>query len=213
MIGLTLAVFLPGGMGVIKSAPPETLDRVVASIGNLAITRSDVEAEYRFELFLEGKPPATPPDEAALTRVRDRLLEQKLLDEGAAQTDPADNAIDPLAGIRKRFGSEEAFQSARLALGMDDQQIMARIAFQKRMLRLVDQRFRPAAWPERAEIEAYYRDEFVPDFTRKRRDPAPPLDEVENQIRDILIERNINRLLGSWLEEMKSSRRVRIHDF
>ena len=39
----------------------EVLDRVVASIGEVAITRSDVEREYRLERFLDGQWPPPPP--------------------------------------------------------------------------------------------------------------------------------------------------------
>jgi hypothetical protein len=33
----------------------EILDRVVASIGDVAITQSDLEREYRLERFLDGQ--------------------------------------------------------------------------------------------------------------------------------------------------------------
>ena len=48
------------------SPAAQTLDRVVASIGNLAITASDVEQEYRFERFLDAQWPPPPPNSAAL---------------------------------------------------------------------------------------------------------------------------------------------------
>lgn len=196
----------------------ETVDRVVASIGNVAITQSDVEAEYRFELFLESKFPAPPPDAQTLARVRDRLIEQKLLaqeaaTEGTETTDPPSAVAERLDDVRKKFGSEEAFQSALRAGGLDQGQIVARLGEQERMLRLIDQRFRPAAWPEQAEIEPFYRNTFLPEQARRTPASPPPLAEVEEKIREILLERNINHLLEAWLTEMKSSYRVKVHAF
>ena len=218
MTGLLLAALFTPGPAAATSAASETVDRVVASIGNAAITQADVEAEYRFELFLDGKTPASPPDQATLVAVRDRLIEQRLLGEeaaaeAAAPEDFQAKAAETLNEIRKRYGSEEAFNSALHSLGMDRPQLLARIAQQEKVLRMVEERFRPAAWPEPAEVEAYYRDTFVPEYTRRGTGPPPALPEVENKIKELLIEKKIDRLLEAWLEEMKSGRRVRIHEF
>ncbi|HVB28714.1 MAG TPA: hypothetical protein VNG91_02770, partial [Terriglobia bacterium] len=69
------------GAIAILSAPAEaeTLDRVVASIGNNAITRSDVVEEYRFERFLDGKPPVGTPGQDERQAVLGRLISQNLL--------------------------------------------------------------------------------------------------------------------------------------
>lgn len=204
--------------GILTVSGAESADRVVASIGNLAITQADVEAECRFELFLDGKPAGPPPDPATFAAVRDRLIEQKLLAEEAAaegvETEEATRkAARRLDEVRARFGTPEAFEAALKATGMDEQQAMKRIADQEKALRMIEQRFRPAAWPEPAEIESYYRETFVPEFVRRNNASPPALAEVENQIREILVEKRINHLLENWLAEMKATRRVRIHDF
>lgn len=184
----------------------------------MAITQAEVEAEYRFEMFLEGKLPKAPADLETLARVRDRLIEQKLLAEEAATQgsepqDPPPNATELLAEVRRRFASEEAFGTALRSLGMDAEHIAARIANQEKVLLMIEQRFRPSAWPERAEIEAYYRETFIREFKQRSTGPPPPLNAVENKIREILVEEKINHLLEAWLEEMKSTHRVKVHDF
>ncbi len=60
-------------------ARAETLDAVVASIGNQAITSSDVAQEYRFERFLDGAWPPPAPNAAALAAAREHLTYQILL--------------------------------------------------------------------------------------------------------------------------------------
>jgi hypothetical protein len=42
---------------------------------------------------------------------------------------------------------------------------------------------------------------------------APPLTEVQGQIQEILVQKRINQLLASWLEELKPGRRVRFYSF
>lgn len=213
-----LVCFFAGTSRGVAASMRETVDRVVASIGNLAVTQAEVDAEYRFEMFLDGKLPPSAPDRTALEQVRDRLIEQKLLaeeagGEGTQPANPPASAAARLEQVRQKFASQEVFQSALRALGMDEQQALARITDQENLLRVIDQRFRPMAWPERGEIEAYYRETFLPEFAQLSKSPPPPLNEVENRIRDILVQKKINDLLEKWLEEMKSSRRVKVYAF
>lgn len=200
------------------NAAAETLDRVAASIGNVALTASDVEQEYRFELFLNGQSPSAPPDPATLERVRDRLIEQKLLAEEAEaenveRGDLPRQGADALAEVRRKYPSEEAFQAALRTLEMDEREVLKRLEDQAFVLRIIDQRLRPAAWVEHSEIEAYYSKTFVPEYTRHAARPAPALEGVENQIREILVQEKIDQLLPPWLEELQANRRVRLHLF
>jgi hypothetical protein len=196
----------------------EVLDRVVASIGEVAITQSDVEREYRLERFLDGQWPPPPPDSKTLEQVRERLVYQRLLLEEETPDlshDPTleKTAAEELDGLRKRFPSEREYQSALQALHMDEKQILTTLIDQQRVLRIIEERLRPAAAPGTNDVESYYRDVFTPEFMRTHGPPAPPLTEVEGQIREILAQKKINELLTSWLEELKPSRRVRFYSF
>jgi hypothetical protein len=196
----------------------EILDRVVASIGDVAITQSDVEREYRLERFLDGQWPPPPPDRKTLEQVRERLVYQKLLLEEETQNlsrDPAleKTAAEELEAVRKRFPSEPDYQSALHALHMDEKQILTKLVDQQRILKIVEQRLRPAAAPGTTDVESYYRDVFVPEYTRTHGSPAPPLTEVQGQIQEILVQKRIDQLLASWLEELKPGRRVRFYSF
>jgi len=115
-----LLAMLPGAS--LSSA--EILDRVVASIGDVAITQSDVESEYRLERFLDGQWPPPPPDSKTLDQVRERLVHQKLLLAEENQNLPRDPALENTAaeeldGLRKRFSSEPDFESALHSLHME----------------------------------------------------------------------------------------------
>ncbi len=194
------------------------LDRVVVTIGETAITQSDVEREYQFECFLDGQWPAPPADTAALEQARDRLTYQWLLEiEGettrAGLADPDSSAAEQLQQLHALYGPGDRFDSALRELGMNEQQLLDRLAEQAQILRVIDQRLRPAASPTPAEIENYYRQVFLPSYAQRSKDPAPALAEVENQIREILVQKSVDELLTKWLHNLESSHRVRFHSF
>lgn len=196
----------------------EVVDRVVASLGSQAITESDVRAAYEFELFLEGRNPNAAPDPETARRVLDQLIEQRLLLR-ESETEKWDHpelrsaAEARLEAIRRKFQSEAAFDSALRALRLDQAQVLTRLEDQERILRLIDRRFRPGAWVDESEIEAYYRENFAPEYTRRSGQPAPPLAEVEAQIREILVQKKIDQLLNDWLTDLKGSHVVKLHEF
>ncbi len=197
----------------------QTLDSVTASIGNFAITSSDVEKDYRFECFLDGQWPPPAPTPATLASAREHLTYQELLtrQENPGLADKADSqeaAAARMADLHKEYPSAEAFQRALAGLGMTEAEVTARIAQEELMLRLIDQRLRPAASPSDDQVAEYYRSTFVPEFQRRNSNGTPPqLSEVEGQIREVLTEKRVNELLNQWIEELKPTTRVRFHDF
>jgi hypothetical protein len=96
---------------------------------------------------------------------------------------------------------------------VDEKQILTMLVDQQRILRIVEQRLRPAAAPGTTDVESYYRDVFTPEYTQTHGSAVPPLTEVQGQIQEILVQKRIDQLLASWLEELKPSRRVRFHSF
>jgi hypothetical protein len=210
-------VFLAVGLAPSFSRA-EILDRVVASIGDVAITQSDVEREYRLERFLDGQWPAPPPDRKTLEQVRERLTDQKLLLEEETQDSSQNAALEKTAaeeldGVRKRFSSEPDYQSALHALHMDEKQILTTLVAQQRILRIVEQRLRPGATPGTTDVESYYRDVFTPEYKQTHGSAVPPLTEVQGQIQEILVQKRIDQLLARWLAELKPSRAVRFYSF
>ncbi len=200
------------------TAAPETLDRVVVSIGNTAVMESEILSEYRFELFLNGKDPRAIPDTPALESARDRLVDQKLLaieevTDVIAPEEIGKAASNRLTEIRRKFATEEAFQSSLQLLGLNVEEVLARLAEHEHILRLIDRRLRPEAVVESTEVEAYYLDTFVPQYSARGEGPPPALSEVEGQIREILTQKKIDELLSTWLKELKSAHRVTVHSF
>jgi peptidyl-prolyl cis-trans isomerase SurA len=209
---LILAASQPAG-----NAFGQVLDRVAASVGNTAITERDVTMECRFESFLEGRMPAREYDSEARTAALNRLISQVLL-QRQLQAAPekassgAETAGDVLQQTRERFSSEAEYEAAVRQLGMSEKQITERIETYQRTLRVIEQRFEAPAAPTAEQIGKYYRETFQPEYQRLHAGTAPALSGVEPEIRQILIQQNINQLLHDWLEEMRGTEHVRIRE-
>ncbi len=195
----------------------QTVDRIVSSIGKLAITESDVEIEDRFEIFLGEQRSPVIGGTAAFEQVRDRLIDQKLLlteadRDGIPPADASAVALR-LAEIRKKYESEAGFQSALRTLGTSERQVLERLGEQGRIVQLIDQRLRPHCVVNDSEIQAYYQETLLPKYPSGSNDAAPPLTEVQGRIREVLIEKKLNQLLSEWLKQLRATYAVKIHAF
>ena len=198
------------------AASSRTIDRVVASVDGMAITQSDVETEYRTEVFLEeGRVPSMLPDSKTLSQILERVIDQKLL-MGEAAAEHADltasqlRAEQTLADLRNQFSSEEAFHGALRSLGLNEDELLTRIEEQELILRIVDQKLRPLVSVGHNEIEAYYRATFLPEWAKMSKENAPALAEMEAQIQEILVQRKIDKQLEVWLKELRATHHVRL---
>lgn len=200
------------------SARAETVDRIVVSIGATGITQSEVDREVRFAQFLDGQPQSLTPSEPQRIEARSRLLEQTLLAE-EADADPAGNAgiegqaIRVFDDARNLYPDEASYGSALASTGYNAEQVFQRLVRNVKIIRLINRRLRPNAWADRREIEAYYKETFVPDFVEREKTPSPMLEEVETFIRETLTQREVDQLLDQWLNEIQSTRRVKVHTY
>ncbi len=190
----------------------------MASVGYNAITQRDVTEEYHFERFLQGESPEGTPDKAKQEAVLSRLISQKLLAEqmrsSARESKNGEKmAKETLDSVRKKFASEATYLSALQSLGMTEPQVLKRLELYQRTLRMIDNRLRPSAVPDPSEVEDYYKKTFVPEYAKQHAGAPPPLDDVREQIREILVQKKMNQLLSNWLERLRSNHRVTIHSY
>jgi hypothetical protein len=75
--------------------------------------------------------------------------------------------------------------------------------------RYIDYKFRPSVQVEPADIDAYYKKELLPELAKKNQ-PAPSPAAVEEQIRELLIQRRISDLTVKWLDDTKSRLKIEI---
>ncbi|MGE5327655.1 MAG: SurA N-terminal domain-containing protein [Deltaproteobacteria bacterium] len=194
------------------AASAETLNRVVASVDYQAITERDVVTEFHYEQLLNGTLPKGEPSSQTRGEMRTRLVEQALLAEEARDARlpevPPQTLAQDLADLRKKFDSPRTFEDALRASGLDEAGLLERLRRRDLIAEQTELRLRPQVWVEPSEIEAYYKETFVPEFKQHSQEPPPAIDEVTDKIRDILVEQKINKLLDDWISDLKTIHRV-----
>ncbi|HKW16803.1 MAG TPA: hypothetical protein VJO35_04785 [Terriglobales bacterium] len=190
----------------------EVLDRIVASVNSHVILLSDLDDELRYEYLVSGRKleSAVLSDEKAAL---DRLIDQELLHEQVRVIDAQPASVDQ---VRAQFEAMKAdllrqnpgasWQQVLSKYRLSEDLIRERIANQLQQLQLIDARFRPSIQVSPAEIEQYYRKQFVP--TLPPSDPVS-LADVTPKIREILVQDKMNQMLSSWLESLRSQAQIR----
>ena len=121
------------------SGRAEIIDRVLAVVGGVVITQSDVTAA--FELGLASPGQTDDPVAAVLTQLIDRQLMLAEV-ERYAPPEPAPGALDRAAdAVRARFSSEQAFRAALARSGLDAPRLRQLLRDQLRIEAYLDQRF------------------------------------------------------------------------
>jgi len=193
----------------------EVLDRIVASVNSHTILQSDWDEELRYESFMAGRAfeASTPADR---TSALDRLVDQQLLEEQVrtteltpATSDEVEKQLQQLRDDHIRKGSADSWSAALSNYGLGESEIRARLTLELNQLRLVDARLRPSIQIDAADIEKYYKDQFLPKLRRSGAQPLS-LQEAGPQIREILIQQKINEALASWLEALRSQAQIRV---
>ncbi len=201
-----LAAALAGRAADVPPAPQtgRVVDRIVARIEGDIILESQVRELGAFQQLIEGH---AESDDKLLSE----LIEQWMVQTEAAAThfpEPAQSEVDrELKRLIASFSSPEAYSAKLRELGLSAAQVRQLLARQIYIERYLDYKFRPAVQIEPAEIEAYYQKELLPELAKQKK-PAPRLADVEEQIREVLVQRGISNLTAKWLDETKSRLKI-----
>lgn len=182
------------------------VDGIAARIEDDIITESEVRELSGFQELVEGHA-------APRSKVLDELIDQWIIRTEANTAlfpHPADAEVDrELERLQQQFKSPEAFHARLRELGLDVAAVRRLLRQELFLTRFLDYRFRPTEQVDRKQIEDYYHQELARQLAA-RGQPLPPLEEVENQIREVLIQRAINDRAMHWLDDSKSQLRIDI---
>lgn len=186
------------------AAGQQVVDRIIARLDNDILTLSELRELERFQRLVEGR----AADEDALLR---QLLEQWIVENEAAATrfprPTAERVEQELTRLAGQFGSADDYRARLAESGLTESAVRRLLERQLYLGAYLDYRFRPAVSIEDAEIESYYRSELVPRLAAEGREP-PPLSQVAERIRELLVEREISARAAEWLEESRARLRV-----
>jgi hypothetical protein len=193
-----------GGSATPQSA--RVVDRIVARIEGDIILQSQVRELGAFQQLFESH--AESDD-----KLLDELIEQWVVETEATAShfpQPAQTEIDrELARLRETFASPEKYASRLNELGLSAGQVRLLLSRQIYVVRYVDSKFRPSVQIEPAAVDAYYEKELLPELAKKNQ-PAPGRGAVDEQIRELLIQRGISDLTSKWLDDTKSRLKIEI---
>jgi len=184
----------------------QPIDGVAARIEDDILTDSEVRELAAFQQLVDGK-----------SKSRDELISE-LADQwivrGEADAskypqptmEDVDRAYKQLVG---QFPSPGEFEKQREAVGLGDAAVRRMLEQQIYLARFLDYRFRPAAQVDEKQIQAYYNDEFAPQL-KARGEKVPPVDDVDDTIREVLVQRDIDTLAKQWLDDTRDRLKIDI---
>jgi len=184
----------------VASANTRLIDGVAARIEDDVITESEVRELAAFQRFVDGR--AKPRPELI------QELADQWIAEGEARLayypEPSEDDVNLLfEQLRAKFPSPEEFQKRAAEVGLTEADLRRLVRKQLYLSRFLDYRFRPAAQVDQKQIEAYYNDQLVPQL-KEQGEPIPPLEDVQDTIQEVLVQRVISDRATAWLNETRA---------
>lgn len=183
-----------------------SIDGIAARIEDDIIMDSEVNELAAFQQLVDGR---SKSREELIRELADQWIvrqEATAVSYSEPSKDDIDRAYQQLV---KQFPSSEEFHRRCAELGLSDAAVRRMLDEQLYLSRFLDHRFRPAAQVSPGEIEAYYQNEFVPQL-KARNESVPSLDDVEDTIREVLIQRAISDRADKWLDETRERLKIEI---
>lgn len=219
--GLWLGTVLALAQGPGAGDKPVVLDRVVAVVNNRAILASDVDEEIRLAVLDPGRVGmgALTPQAALEQLISRSLIQQQIREEDlqAAEPTPAevegrlmDMRRELPACVHQNCASDAGWKAFLAAHDLTPERVESYMRYRLEILRFIELRFRQGIRISPQEIETYYRETLLPQFTAG--EAKPPLDEVSPRIQEILLQRQVNVLFDGWLKNLREQGEVEVLD-
>ncbi len=187
----------------------DIVDQIAAVVDEEVITFSDLQWLIDFRGFEVPNDPQQRRD--FYLSILDQVIEQKLIAMEAEQTPiimiTNEDVEAQIAAYKTRFASEEEFRAKLIEMQMSPYEFRQLIRRQLAVNEFIEKRFKPFIIVLPNEIEQYYREQFLPKL-KELNQPIPPLDVVEESIRQILTEQRTNEELERWLGTARRRARV-----
>ncbi|MCA1591166.1 MAG: hypothetical protein LC754_00605 [Acidobacteria bacterium] len=194
----------------------EVVDKMMAIInGSELITYTDL----LWQLALQPGVPLDNPRQDDLKRTLDLLIDQRLIAQEAEKLPPVAPKEDEVRAELNRligfFPSQADFYERlnRVGLGQDSEQLREIVRQRVAIKNYLDFRFRSFTVVTPQEVEAFYRDTYVPRF--RKTSPGrivPKLEDAAKEIQHELTESKIDSDTDEFLEEARANAEITILD-
>ena len=203
---LFLMLLMGQALWVAPLPAQQVIDRIVARVEDDIIMLSEVRELGRYQQLVEEK-------QASDDRLLQQLIDQWIVSSEAAAARyprPAEDEVNrELARLGKQSASPAAYRQRLQELGLSPAAVRRLVERQMYLARYLDYKFRPAVQVDAAAIEKYYREELVPTLVA-RGQAAPALETVHDQVRELLVQREISQRAAKWLDETRSRLKVEL---
>jgi parvulin-like peptidyl-prolyl isomerase len=184
----------------------QIVDSIVARVEDDIITLSELRELAAYQRLLDGRSQSNE-------ELRSELIEQWVVNNEATTSrfpQPAESEVNREIGRVESSGAGSGNYQQRLAeAGLTAEAVRRIITRQIYLARYLDYKFRSSIQVSDSAIENYYRDQLVPQLQAKGQ-AAPPLTEVRDQIREVLVEQGVNDRTAAWFAETKPRLKIEL---
>ena len=205
------------GAGNVSAAQRVALDRVVVVVNGDLILESDLDEEMRMAAFQPFGSRTAETREELIERLidRDLILQQLQLQPQVAIEDAQVDA--ELGVLRKSIPECAAYGCATdagwekfvAAQGFTVVELRERWRERMEVLRFVEARFRMGIRISQVEIDAYYKGTLISAYEKEKM-TAPEEATIADQIQEILLQQQVDKLLDDWLTSLRAEGSVKI---
>jgi hypothetical protein len=207
-------VLLVAALTVMPGSCAAIIDRVAVSVGNSAITESELERQLRTTAFQNRQKLEFTPE--AKRRVANRLVEQKLVKrelELSRYAFPSEADMKPLLDeVKSNYVDEPAFQKALSEYGITLEDLKRQLHWQLTLLRFIEMRFRPGIEVNEQEIRDYFEREIQPAAHKENPGHSASLEKHREQIEEILTSQKVDQSLDAWLKGARVQANVKFRE-
>jgi hypothetical protein len=193
----------------------EVIDRIAITVGNRAITESDILREIRLAAFFsqaEADFSAQSKKQAAGRLVERALIETEMESGQYKSPDPSEAAPALEAWKEGRFTNETAFLGALSKYRIGDGDVRSGLLEQLALVSFIDERFGPSVQVSDDEMREYYTSHLPPLGENEKRGAAPSFDDERLRIGEFLRKQRADALLNDWLKEAMGRARIEFKD-
>ncbi|MGB8952325.1 MAG: hypothetical protein WCC06_06635 [Candidatus Aminicenantales bacterium] len=182
----------------------ETVNCIVAVVNNQILTLADLQLVEAFALYdmEEG--------EYRYPALLERMIDQKVVTDLAREKVAVekDQVKEELQSLLDRIGFEEAqkkFDGFGVAAGDLMSYLEEKILYQK----IIDLRFSQSVSVSLQEIEAYYKDTYLPDQKKAGLEPRPMM-ELLNEIESEIKKEKIKVQVEAWIKNLRRQAEIEV---
>jgi hypothetical protein len=186
----------------------DIIDGIVATVNRQPILRSDWDEAVRFEAFMQQKR-LTDLSEAdhvlALQHLIDRQLLKAQMGDATYMQPKAEALQQDIDKVRAQVpnGKDDlAWEDLLGRYGLNEAQLREHLLVEFQTMNFIEVRLRPAVHVQEEDVEAYYRNQLIPDL-EKTGGTVVALPDVAPRIRELLTQQRMDEMLDAWLHNLR----------